>query len=95
VSIQAVAWALEQNIPTSGMKLVLISLCNHADRHDQICWPSIQTLAREASMSRLSVQRHLKKLETDGYISIFPTYEPSGRQRANQYQILFDREKKP
>lgn len=91
MSIQAVAWALEQDIPTSGMKLVLISLCNHADRHDQICWPSIQTLEREASMSRTSVQRHLSKLEAAGYISIFPTYDPTGRQRANQYQILFDR----
>lgn len=69
MSIQAVAWALDQNVPDPYQKLILISLANHAD-HTGRCFPGLACIAREASCSRETVMRRLPLLEVAGLISI-------------------------
>ena len=90
MSIQAVAWALEQDMPNAPLKLVLVALCNHADRDTGSCFPSIRTLMREASMSRSSVQRQIKALADAGIVEVGATFDKSGRQSSNGYRIVFD-----
>ncbi|MES0207908.1 helix-turn-helix domain-containing protein [Mesorhizobium sp. M0028] len=90
MSIQAVAWALEQDIPSAGMKLVLISLCNHANHKTGECWPSIATVEREASMTRRTVQRNIALLIDAGFIEARADFAESGRQGANVYRIISD-----
>jgi hypothetical protein len=89
MSIQAVAWALDQDIPNAGLKLVLIALCNHADKSTGELFLRHSTVEKEASMSRSSVQRHVKTLADMGIIEIGSTFDASGRQAANSYRIVF------
>lgn len=90
MSIQAVAWALEQHIPVAGRKLVLVCMCNHADKSTGECYPSVALIAREASMSPRSVQRHIEDLRLDGIVEVAANFDRSGRQNANTYRIVFD-----
>lgn len=90
MSIQAVAWALEQDIPGTA-KLVLVSLANHADHTTGHCWPSGETIAREASASLRSVYRYVGALRRNGYVRVLNRRGKDGKHRANDYWLLFDR----
>jgi hypothetical protein len=101
MSIQAVAWALEQEFSYTtpkgrqtsahGAKLVLISLANHADHTSGHCWPSSETIARESSCNVRSVYRLIAALERNGFIDVKRVRGGSGKQRSNNYWIRFDR----
>lgn len=58
------AWDLEM---PSGMKFVLMSLCDQANDAGQ-CFPSVATIAKRCSMSERAVQGHIKTLEEMGYL---------------------------
>ena len=91
MSIQAVAWALEQDLP-QGPKLVLVSLANHANHTDGFCWLKAETIGREASCSPRSVFRYVGGLVRNGYVRKAPKKGENGKQRANDYWLLFHRE---
>jgi hypothetical protein len=101
MSIQAVAWALEQDFSYTtpkgrqtsahGAKLVLISLANHADHTSGHCWPSAPTIARESSCSVRSVYRLVAALERNGFIDVKRVKGSDNKQRSNNYWIRFDR----
>jgi Helix-turn-helix domain len=87
MSIQAVAWALDQDIRDPLAKLILISLANHADHTTGFCYPPMKLIAKEASCDRRTVIRKLPLLTDAGYIRIVPDRE--GKQRlAHYYQLL-------
>lgn len=90
MSIQAVAWALEQQIP-AGPKLVLVALANHADHSSGLCWPSVALVAHEASCSPRAVYRFVADLARNGYVSVEKKRGKDGKQRSNNYWLLFDR----
>ncbi len=85
MSIQAVAWVLEQSQARGFARLVLIALANHADE-DGICWPSQRRIASEAGISLGSVQPQIGKLETLGELE---TVEPGGPRRSARYRLPF------
>ncbi len=87
VSIQAVAWVLEQRITSPGAKLTLLALANHADHANHACWPSIATLARETSLSKRAVQRQIKALAEAGWIRIERQFRDDGSQTSNRYVL--------
>jgi hypothetical protein len=101
MSIQAVAWALEQDFSYTtpkgrqtsahGAKLVLISLANHADHVSGHCWPSAPTIARESSCSVRSVYRLVAALERNGFIDVRRVKGSDNKQRSNNSWIRFDR----
>jgi hypothetical protein len=91
MSIQAVAWALEQDLPARP-KLVLVSIANHANHKDGYCWLRIDTIAEEASCSPRGVFNFIGDLVRNGYIRKAPRKGEDGKQRANDYWILLDRE---
>jgi hypothetical protein len=91
MSIQAVGWALEQDLPARP-KLVLVSLCNHADHRTGYCWLKAETIADEASCSPRAVFNFIGDLIRNGYVRKAARRGDDGKQRANDYWILFDRE---
>lgn len=93
MSIQAVAWALDQEIPARP-KLVLVAVANHADHTNGYCWLKASTIAREASCGQRSVWRYLGALIRNGYVRKEKKISDDGRQRANDYWIMFGRPQK-
>lgn len=87
MSIQAVAWALDQYVPDPVLKLILISLANHADHVNGICWPSMRVIGNEASCRRETVLRKLPDLEEGGFIEIIKA-KRGERRRAHTYRLL-------
>lgn len=95
MSIQAVAWAIEQEDVPARAALVLISIANHADHTDGYCWLKAETIAREARCKPRSVFRFIAALVRNGYVRKSPRRGDDGKQRANDYWLLFDREDRP
>ena len=63
MSFQAMAWAVVQKLPCKE-KMVLLMLANHCNSHTGQCNPSLTLLADECGLSRDSVIRAIKKLES-------------------------------
>lgn len=91
MSIQAVAWALDQDLPARP-KLVLVSIANHANHTDGYCWLKAETIAAEAACTPRSVYRFVGGLVRNGYLKKAPRKGEDGKQRANDYWMLFNRE---
>lgn len=91
MSIQAVAWALEQDVPARA-KLVLVSIANHADHRTGYCWLKAETIADEASCTPRGVYNFVGDLVRNGFIRKDLRKGEDGKQRATDYWILFDRE---
>lgn len=90
MSIQAVAWAIEQDLPARP-KLVLVSIANHANHVDGYCWLKASTIAKEAACTPRSVYTFIGGLVRNGFIRKALRRSEDGKQRANDYWILFDR----
>lgn len=85
-------WALDQPDIPGRPKLVLVAIANHADHTDGYCWLKAETIAREASCTPRSVFRFIGALVRNGYLRRAPRRGADGKQRANDYWILFNRE---
>lgn len=90
MSIQAVAWALEQDMPARP-KLVLVSIANHADHRTGYCWLKADTIGEEAACSARAVFNFVGDLIRNGYIRKELRKAEDGKQRASDYWIIFDR----
>lgn len=64
ISFMALAW--KADIP-SGRKLVLLSLCDHANNEGE-CFPSVEAIAHKCSMGQRTVQQHIGELESAGIL---------------------------
>ncbi len=53
----------------SGLKLVLLALCDCADDNGT-CWPSIENISKKCSMGQRTVFRHISDLSSFGAIRI-------------------------
>jgi len=97
MSIQAVAWVLSQkgeDLPGTA-RLVMIALANHADHTSGHCWPSIETISREAGCGERTASRYLGALRRNGWLDVRSTQRASGKFRSNDYWILFDHKPVP
>ncbi|MCZ6861980.1 MAG: helix-turn-helix domain-containing protein [Alphaproteobacteria bacterium] len=68
MSVEAIAWAFQQTIPSKGAKLVLLSLANFANKERE-CWPSQRRIAADTGYSRQGLTKVLKQLEDGGWIT--------------------------
>lgn len=84
MSIQAVAWALDQDIRKPLLKLILVSLANYADKTTGFCWPTMRTLAAKSSCARETVVRKMPLLEEGGYVRKIADNDG----RSHYYQLL-------
>lgn len=87
MSIQAVAWALQQKISSPGQKLTLISLANHADPSGRSCFPSQKLIAAETSLSVKTLQRHLAALEEAEFIGRGRRNRSDGTRTSDAYWL--------
>lgn len=90
MSIQAVAWVLDQQVKDPTAKLVLISLANSMNGKTGKCFPSFKRLMQESSCARITIIRKLQWLEENGWIGINREFADDGRQLANSYTIHFE-----
>ena len=92
MSVQAMAWALEQQVvidPTA--RHVLLVLANYAGKTGRSAYPSVGTLARESGLSERTVQTKLKQLVLLGIISFgnqeIAAVDLNGRPRHPGYRV--------
>lgn len=68
MSIQAVAWVLENSEAEKSARLVLLSLANHADKDGTKSFPAVATICQESRLKERAVQYALRELEAGGHI---------------------------
>ena len=88
MSVRAMAWAWRQQL-SGPEKLVLMALADHADE-DGICWPGNAHIARKCNLSQRSVQRHVKNLIDNGYMTAHRRFRNTGGQTSNRYALNVD-----
>ena len=86
MSVQALAWALDQPIDSHGAKLLLITLANYADERGH-AWPGQSTLASHVRADRKSIIRWLQALERDGYLSVERRGGEGAGRKPNRYRL--------
>lgn len=69
---------------STGPKLVLLAMCAWADE-DGICWPSMESIARRASLSKRQAQRVMHDLIATGRIEVVGNAK--GGRRSRRYKI--------
>jgi predicted transcriptional regulator len=67
--------------------LVILYLINRADKK-MTCFPSINRISVDCSISERTVQRALNDLEESGFLSRESRYHERGGQRSNFFHIL-------
>lgn len=87
MSIEAVAWALRQEVTDPVAKLILIALADHHNASTGECFPSRAALCQVACCGETALKYRLQKLIKAGWIKVEPRHTPSGRQTSNKYTI--------
>ncbi len=81
MSVEAITWALRQDIPRSSAKFVLVVLANCASGDTFVAWPSAAYLSDATSQDRKTVLANLKKLAASGFI------EDTGKRKGVTRQV--------
>ncbi|GLU32564.1 helix-turn-helix domain-containing protein [Trinickia caryophylli] len=97
MSVQAMAWAIEQEIVLdASARHVLLCLANYADHAGKAAFPSVATLVKDTRMSERSVRAKLGELEKIGVIqkgnqAIVAAYIDRGDRRPVSYDLMMKR----
>jgi DNA-binding MarR family transcriptional regulator len=86
MSIRIMSQVWENGPEDRGELLVMLALADFADDRGR-CWPSIATIAKRARMTTRSAQRILRKLQSEGAVTISTG---TGRAGCNEYVITPD-----
>lgn len=62
-------------------------LCDRLNE-DGICWPGINTIARDLNRSRSTVKRAIRDLEVIGLIKTEQRYRPNGGKSSLKYTVI-------
>jgi hypothetical protein len=95
VSYKLVDWVMTCSGTNHRERAVLGSLARHANDDGSGAWPSISTMAREAGLSRSSVDRALRSLRATGHIKASGTHRvgtPGGPQAVPVYRVVAEAE---
>lgn len=90
MSFQAMTWAINQKVDSSGKKLVLLMMANYCNSHTGQCNPSHKRLAEECSMGISTLKNHIASLEKDGFLTI-QRNAVEGVSLPNQYHLNIGR----
>jgi hypothetical protein len=92
VSIQAIAWAIEQQEVTEpSTRWVLVCLANYAGTDGRCAFPSIARLMRDSGFSERAVQTHLRKLAEVPLIRRGnQAYATSHIKRGDRIPVVYD-----
>jgi hypothetical protein len=86
MSIDALNWAFNINLPSSGQKLVLLTLANYADDAGH-AYPSQKALALKTCLSVRAIYDNLVRLEELGVISKMPRARTNGSQTSDLFKL--------
>jgi DNA-binding transcriptional ArsR family regulator len=93
MSVTAMSAVFKSTLPT-GEKMVLLIIADHASDDGTNAWPGLDTIARKASMTRRSVQRHISALVDAGLVIVERqkggTAEMRDDRRPNRYTVVLD-----
>lgn len=87
----ASSWAWEARVGSA--KLVLVALAEHAGNHfgeDWACFPSVGRLVGMTELGRRTVERHLRFLDAEGFISRKRRVRPDGKLGIFDYTLHRD-----
>lgn len=85
MSIKAINWALETELPPA-QKLVLVVIADYADDLGY-AFPGVATIARRASISERTLTRVLAELEEGGFLVRERRHLPNGNRTSNGYRL--------
>lgn len=86
MTIQALAWAIDQPLPGTA-KLVLLAMANHADHTTGFVHFTASTIAQEASIQERSLWRYLGALERNQFV-----VRAAAAEGARAYWLTLDRD---
>lgn len=87
MSVQAIAWALEQSTGSVTRKAVLLCLANRVNSDTGLCCPSVKLIAAETELGRSTVIRAMHELEQAGFITRVERHRENGSQASNEYRF--------
>ncbi len=85
MSVKLMAAALESALPANE-KLVMVTLCNFVDDEGKWLYPSMETVAQRASMSKRTVQRIMSNFR-ERKLLLRAEKEPHEKYRSEKYRI--------
>jgi Helix-turn-helix domain len=85
MSYQATGWVIEFSKSTLGARLVLLTLSYHMNNETGICFPSLDTIAKECRMTKAGVIQAMERLEESGELEVERTEGGSGN--VNRYRM--------
>ena len=91
MSVEAITWALKQDIRPSSAKFVLVVLANQANAETGAAYPSQKYLSESTGQDRKTVIKNLARLSEMGFIS--DTGRRVGRtKQVSEYRLNIDGE---
>lgn len=81
MSLEAITWALQQEVERSTAKFVLVAMANYADA-DMLCWPSVECLSKATCQDRKTVLENMRRLREWGFIS------DTGQRKGSTGQVI-------
>lgn len=97
MSVQAMTWALDQQVATESIsRHVLLCLANYADKDGRNAFPSAATLAQDTGLAVRTVRARLAQLLETGVIrkgnqAIVAAYIPAADRRPVCYDLVMER----
>ena len=92
MSVHAISWALESDLPCPE-RMVLVVLANFSNQ-DGESYPSQKTIARMGGLTRPAVNKILARLETKSWLLIIPRQHESGADKSYLYKLNIPEEAK-
>jgi len=86
VSIKAMNWAFEQDVPPP-LKVILLALADWADG-EGVAFPGQKSLAAKTSIPERTLRRHLSELEEMGYLARRRRTSAGGQRTSDEYKLL-------
>ena len=86
MSLEALTWAFNLELPTSGAKLTLLALANYANE-DGEAYPSQKSIGIKTCLSERAVRSNLAILETLGVISRISRKRSNGSFTSDLFKI--------
>lgn len=87
MALNLIVAALERGPASPTDALVLIAICDSADKVSGEAWPSLRSLAQAARVTPRAVRMILSRLVSDGWIEIERRHRSNGSQASNLYRV--------
>ena len=87
MALNLIVAALERGPASPTDALVLIAICDSADKVSGEAWPSLRSLSQAARVTPRAVRSILARLVADGWIEIERRHRANGSQASNLYHV--------